>query len=123
MVEDFLAATQDKVTTAAKHFITIVEKYFSEHQPIFRDQDQVLCCSDIIESIFGRYKNKGVMKVISADVLSITLYNTDLTTALIKTALTSVREQDVVRWKEKYVCDNRYSLIRRMDKELKNAGA
>jgi len=121
-VQDYLA-TQDKVTTAAKNFIPIVEKYFTDHQPIFKDQDQVLCCSDIIESIFGRYKNKGGMKVISADVLAIALYNTDLTTAMIKTAMTSVREQDVARWKEKYVCDNRYSLIRRMDKELKNAGA
>ena len=120
-VENYLA-TQDKVTTPAKHFIPIVEKYFADHQPIFNHQDQVLCCSDIIESIFGRYKNKGGMKVISADVLAIALYNTDLTPALIKTAMTSVREQDVARWKQKYVCENRYALIRRMDKELKNAG-
>ena len=90
---------------------------------IFKDQDQLLCCSDIIESIFGRYKNKGGMKAISADVLAIALYNTDLTPDLIKTAMTSVSEQDVARWKQNYVCGNRYSLIRRMDKELKNAGA
>lgn len=121
-VEDYLA-TQHKVTTVAKQFIAIVEKYFSDHRCIFDKQDQVLCCSDIIESIFGRYKNKGGMKVISADVLSIALYNTDLTPTLIKSAMESVREQDVAQWKEKYICDNRYSLMRRMARELKSDGA
>lgn len=120
-VENY-CATQDKISTQAKQFIEIIEKYFADHRYIFQDQDQVLCCSDIIESTFGRYKNKGGMKVISADVLSIALYNVELTPNLITKALCCVRTQDVAKWKKQHVCGNRYSLIRRMAKELKNAG-
>jgi len=48
---------------------------------------QLLCCSEIIESIFGRYKNKGGMKAISADVLSIALYNQTLSSGFGNTNL------------------------------------
>jgi hypothetical protein len=38
------------------------------------DQKKVMCCSDIIESMFGKYKNKGVGKIITDDAFKIAAY-------------------------------------------------
>ena len=81
-----------------------------------------LRCSDIIESIFGRYKNKGGMKAISADVLSIALYNQALSSGFVQTAMKSVTSPMLDEWRCDNVCHNRYGVRRRMEKELKCAG-
>jgi len=83
---------------------------------------QLLCCSDIIESIFGRYKNKGGMRAISADVLSIALYNQTLSNSFVQTAMKSVTGPMLDEWRCDNVCHNRYGVRRRMEKELKSAG-
>ncbi len=109
-----------RLTKQAKSFIQAVDTYFDQHQELIRIHQRLLCCSDIIESSFGRYKNKGGTMVISADVLSITLYKQPLTTHFVQTALANVSQKDVQDWQQRYICDNRYSLLRRMDRELKS---
>jgi len=80
-----------------------------------------LRCADIIESIFGRYKNKGGMKAISADALSIALYNQVLSSGFVQTAMKSVTSPMLDEWRCDNVCHNRYGVRRRMEKELKCA--
>ena len=120
-VLDFEQSTK-RVTTQAKAFIKIIDDYFNAHAWLYEEQNQLLCCSDIIESTFGRYKNKGGMKVISADVLSIALYNQPLSIEFIEQAMSNVSCPDVEAWQQTYVCHNRYGLIQRMKRELKSVG-
>ncbi len=76
-INDVLAylQTQPRLTQQARSFITGIMNYFNDHADFYANWVRIQCCSDIIESIFGRYKNKGGMKAISADVLSIAMYN------------------------------------------------
>jgi hypothetical protein len=79
--------TQSQLTGQAKKIIAAMMKYFSDHAEFYANCLRVQCCSDIIESIFGRYKNKGGMKAISADVLSIALYNRQISIDFVKQAM------------------------------------
>jgi len=112
--------TENKLTNEAQIFLEAVRKYFAEHAAVTKKHERLLCCSDIIESTFGRYKNKGGMNVISADVLSIALYQKPVTNFFIIKALTSVHQKDIQNWHHNYTCDNRFSILSRMNKELKS---
>lgn len=120
-VQNYLGQ-QESVSHAARKFIKRLEAYFVGHAPNYQAQGRLLCCSDIIESIFGRYKNKGGMKAISADVLSIALYNQTLGIDFVIEALGKVSEPHVKTWEQKNVCHNFLGLRRRLDQELKSAG-
>ena len=99
-----------------------METYFTTYTDRYTNGHQLLCCSDIIESIFGRYKNKGGMKAISAAVLSIALYNNQaLSSGFVQTAMKSVTSPMLDEWRCDNVCHNRYGVRRRMEKELKCA--
>jgi hypothetical protein len=73
----------------------------------------------VIESVFGRYKNKGGVKAISADVLKIPLYGVDLTLDFITEALITVSYQEVYKWETKNTCPTRFGQIRSMRNQLK----
>jgi hypothetical protein len=114
--------SQPKLTKQAREFISGMEDYFVAHRSQYLDGLHLLCCSDIIESIFGRYKNKGGMKAISADVLSIALYNQPISSNFIQTAMKYINGPMLDEWRCANVCHNRYGVRRRMEKELKNDG-
>ncbi len=114
--------TQNILTRQAQAFIAKMETYFTRHAKLYQGHCQVLCCSDMIESTFSRYKNKGGMKASSADVLNIALYNRKLTPRFIQAAMTEVSGGDVEDWQQHNVCHNRYGLRKRMDRELKSVG-
>lgn len=113
---------QPLLTKQAREFIKGIETYFATYADRYTNDNQLLCCSDIIESIFGRYKNKGGMRAISADVLSIALFNQALSTRFVQTAMKSVTGPMLDEWQGENVCHNRYGVRRRMEKELKSAG-
>ncbi len=108
-----------RLTPQAKAFIESIGQYFVLHHELVQLHQRLLCCSDVIESTFAHYKNKGGTAVISADVLGITLYKQALTPDFVVTALTTVSRKDVEAWEQRYTCDNRYSLLRRMNHEMK----
>lgn len=62
------------------------------------------------------------MKAISADVLSIALYNQEISCEFIQCATANVSCQDVEDWQIDNVCHNRYGLRRIMKQELKSVG-
>ncbi|MEM6398049.1 MAG: hypothetical protein AAF741_16990 [Bacteroidota bacterium] len=115
--------SKNKLTKEAEDFIQAMRSYFSNHQAIMAKHARLLCCTDIIESTFGRYKNKGGTPTISADALAIALYGCEITPQLIQKALSKVPYKAVHHWEEQHVCDNRYSLVRRMNRELKSGAA
>ncbi|MCB9350857.1 MAG: hypothetical protein H6573_25610 [Lewinellaceae bacterium] len=82
--------TQHVMTRQATAFIDAMDAYFAAYAYRYNQDGRLLCCSDIIESIFGRYKNKGGMKAISADVLSIALYNQPVSPQFIQQAMRAV---------------------------------
>lgn len=114
--------SQTKLTQQAKAFISGMEDYFHIHALRYSEGQRLLCSSDIIESIFGRYKNKGGMKAISADVLSIALYNQPISSSFIHVAMKAVTGPMLDEWRCANVCHNQYGIRRRLEKELKTAG-
>jgi len=101
-------------------FISRMRKFFSHHQALIAKHQRLTCCTDIVESTFGRYKNKGGTPAISADVLSIALYSVDITPQRVQKALSCVSYRAVHDWESQCVCENRYGLVRRMNRELKS---
>ena len=100
-----------------------VQRYVDDHVKLLDKHTILLCCSDVIESIFGRYKNKSGVKAISADVLKITLYNVDIMLDFIDRALTTVSYQDVYDWATKHTCPTRYGQLRSLRKGPESAKA
>lgn len=103
----------------ARAFIKWMDAYFLQHAQLFEHHERLLCCSDIIESTFGRYKNKGGIKAIRADVLAISLYNQPITTEFILATMKSVSNQQVIDWQNENVCHNHFGIRKRTDQELK----
>lgn len=117
-------ATKHALSEEAQSFIEQLRAYFGKHEGLVERYGRLVCCTDIEESTFGRYKNKGGMAAISADVLSIALYEVDfLKLEEVQKSLLAVPYQTVQRWETQYVCENRYGLIRRLDRELKSKAA
>jgi hypothetical protein len=68
-----------------------------------------LASSDIIESVFGKYKtftSRSPLKEVGRLVLAIPAFITDLTTAVIRDAMESVRTLDVERWVKTHLGDS-----------------
>ncbi|MCB9351405.1 MAG: hypothetical protein H6573_28490 [Lewinellaceae bacterium] len=53
-------AKQAVMSHKATTFIKRIDAYFEQHAALLEHYERLLCCSEIIESTFGRYKNKGV---------------------------------------------------------------
>lgn len=110
--------TETTLCVMAEELVSVVENYFDSHEWLLARHGRLLCCSDIIESIFGRYKNKGGMKVISADVLMIPLYAHAIDVDFVQQGLTTVSQKMLDRWHQDHTCDNRYSVLRRLKPQL-----
>lgn len=117
---DGYCSTQHVMTRQANAFIDAMGDYFAAYADRYGQSGALLCCSDIIESIFGRYKNKGGMRAISADVLSIALYNQPISPQFIQQAMRTVTGPQLKEWQKTNICDNRFGLRKRMEKELKS---
>jgi hypothetical protein len=57
-----------------EQYLQLITTYIRETSYKMFDQKKVMCCSDIIESMFGKYKNKGVGKIITDDAFKIAAY-------------------------------------------------
>jgi len=100
-----------------------ITAYFNNHAELIDRHGRLLCCTDIIESTFGRYKNKGGTPTISADVLAIPLYSVEIAPEFVKQALLQTPYKVVHEWEQLRTCENRYAQLRRMEQELKSDAA
>ena len=76
-------------------------EYLNEESADIDDQKPWLGCSDIIESIFGKYKNfsaKTPMKEVGRAVLTMQVFTSEITLEEVKMAMENVSTQDVNNW-------------------------
>ena len=81
-------------------FNDINNRLQNEHAKCGIEKKAILCSSEIIESIFGKFKMKAKQSVggIYETVLSIVLFCTELTDDLVRKILTSTKMADVENW-------------------------
>ena len=114
---------KNKLCPLAEKLVSTVNNYFDRHEYLLEKHGRLICCSDIIESVFGRYKNKGGMKVISADVLHIPLYTRTIDDDFIVQGPGQVNQPMVREWHNECSCDNRFSILYRLRKEAETVTA
>jgi len=81
-------------------FQEINNRLIAEHSKCGIYSKPILCCSDIIESVFGKFKakTKQVVGGIYETVLSIVLFCNNITEELITEILSNVKMADVDNW-------------------------
>lgn len=108
-------AKKEILSEKADQFIRKMNSYLTIQKTNIKEDIQILCCSDIIESTFGRYKNKKV-KIITEDVLKIAGYSKERKLSEIKQAMENIKTEDVIKWKEKNTPVSKLALIKRKKK-------
>ena len=74
-----------------------------------------MCCSDIIESTFGKYKNKGV-KIIIDDVLKIAAYSKKSSLGEVARAMQEIKIEDTLEWKQNNTTISKLALLKQKRK-------
>jgi hypothetical protein len=96
-------AAQEPLAASATAFRTSMLKHIEQEAAKLPEGVTWLGSSDIIESVFGRYKifaARGPLKEIGRLVLLIPAFLSDLSAPTIREAMTSVRSIDVEQWVE-----------------------
>jgi hypothetical protein len=78
-------------------------KYLQKESSVIEGKNPILASSDIIESIFGKYKffsNKGPLKQIRRTILIIPLVTINITRDFVKEALENIKNIDLKKWEE-----------------------
>jgi len=98
------------------------EEYIEEHQALILTEQQLICCSDIIESHFGKFKNqqkKNPDKGLTINCLTIANYNKKMEPKEFCKAMEEVKIIDLELWK----VDNKLQTFVAKKRELyKNVG-
>lgn len=93
-----------------KQFKEYILNYLKENmKQISKHKEKLLCCSDIIESTFGRYKNelsKNPMSGITDLVLIIPAFTSNLTVSAVNAAIDNCSVKDIEEWKRNNLCNS-----------------
>ena len=112
-------STLDIKTSTAKIFLEKVMHYLEDESSQIKQNDNLLATSDIIESIFGKYKffeTRSSMKGIGKMILSIPAFCAEITPKKIKDALECIHQLDIRNW----INENCGKSLLAMRKELLN---
>ena len=107
--------------THASQIITFkntMDEYLHQTWLSLSQHDQILCCSDVIESMFGKYKNKAGAQMISADILKIAAYTQKMDIDQIREAMTSTSNLDVREWAKSNTAISLLTLKRKFAKQF-----
>lgn len=88
---------------ATSFFKDGVRQYLTRNLNILTGNERVICCSDIIESYFGKYKNqleKTGAKLITDSCLAIANFNQKFKKEEIKKAMEEVKIVDLKNWRQ-----------------------
>lgn len=69
-------------------------------------QTNTLCCSDVIESTFGRFKNQMgqyYQNGVTSLALVIPAFTCPITETIILEAMNNTSQKDIIQWEEKYI--------------------
>lgn len=86
-----------------------VEQYLTKNRVLLSQYEKLLCCSDIIESYFGKYKSQRRLspcKGITSSCLRIVSYGKTKDQAAIIKMMTSVKMADIANWKAQNLLPN-----------------
>ena len=78
--------------------------YIDSIQLSLPNEKRIVCCSDIIESYFGKMKNRGNKsgsQGITEDMLAITMFSSKLTNRQVEQAMAETTWTEVQQWAEK----------------------
>ena len=98
IMEQF-AAEGKGVDPKTQKYLQVMNDYVANLIAEFGDECQILCCSDVIESIFGKYKNKGGCKIITDDALNIASYPEKITKEDVLLAMGTKHIKSILEWK------------------------
>jgi hypothetical protein len=79
-------------------FKNAMDEYLRQTYRSLSQHDQILCCSDVLESMFGKYKNKAGAQMISADILKIAAFPKKMNIDQVRQAMISISNSDVDEW-------------------------
>lgn len=80
-----------------------IEQYLQEQTKNIEENETLIMSSDIIESLFGKYKlssQKGPLKEIRRMILTIPLSTMKITKELVKQSLSMIKNIDVEKWEK-----------------------
>jgi len=117
LIEKLENCKNTKWTEKERLFSRQMTEYLDRQKEKIKQADQILCCSDVIESSFGKYKNKGGAKIITEDVLKIAAYPNDKTIDEVKQAMEQVKIKDILDWKIKNTTVSKLALIKNKKKK------
>ena len=99
-IEEQIKKSKIKINSIAlQETYTEITKYLNEE--IRGLKGVFLGCTDIIESIFGKYKNfssKSPMKEIGKSILTIPVFTSEINPEIIKEAMEATQAKDVDKW-------------------------
>jgi hypothetical protein len=75
--------------------------YIEEKRASLPELDYILCCSDVIETYFGKFKNRshqGTAKGITDDMIVMSLFKGNLSKVEVRTAMESVKLKEIEQW-------------------------
>lgn len=96
-------------TKNIKQFEADMLKYIEEIRTSLPNETRILCCSDVIESYFGKFKNRGnkaASQGITEDILTLSLFNNQLTDTRVQEAMESTAFSDIALWASKNTVDS-----------------
>lgn len=105
---------KQNIPNQVNKFIADMNQYLKKQLALLPNQNQILCCSDIIESTFGKYKNKGGVKMITEDALMIAAYTKKHTLNDVKIAMEQTKIEQIKEWKKQNTIVSKLARIKRM---------
>lgn len=112
-VKAYRRDNQDNWTHQEERFLVAMDKYLQDQQQKQPDLERILCCSDIIESMFGKYKNKAGVKMITDDALKIVAFPKRKSMSQVKQALEEVKTANLYEWKKKNTTVSKLAILKR----------
>ncbi|MCB0611740.1 MAG: hypothetical protein KDC75_00480 [Phaeodactylibacter sp.] len=88
-----------KESTIAEHFKESLRQYLQQNRQLLPGRQKIICCSDIIESYFGKYKMQAGQNI-TQQCLRILNYGKVQDESEIKAAMEQVKIVDLNRWSE-----------------------
>lgn len=107
--------SRESLNAKPMQFVEKMNNYLVKQQLVLPQTMQIFCCSDIIESTFGKYKNKGV-KIITDDILKIAGYSSQTTMEEVERAMQQIKMAQVEEWKKENTTISKLALLKRNKK-------
>jgi hypothetical protein len=99
-------------------FKQILENYITTTVTGLGDNTEAhICTSDVIESMFGKYKHQGLQKEITDDILKIPIYAGDVKIEDIAAAFRLISIKELLLWKKENTTDSLKVIRKKMNKK------